>query len=245
MSRPTPHILIVDDQESVRQALRAGLEAEGFAVSEASNNEEIWARLEQEPTVDLITLDLTLGSEEGLVLAREIRARRNVPIIMITARVEATDRVTGLEHGADDYIIKPFHIREVLLRVNTVLRRYGADGAERETDVAAAAEVYQCDIGCADVKRREFVAKDGTRMQLTDAEFDILVAFLRNPARVLSRDDLSLLLKGRPWSPQDRTLDGHVARLRKKIEPNLEEPRFIKTIWRVGYVFAGDVVRLS
>ena len=245
--KSSEHILIVDDQASVRAALRAGLEVESFKVSEARNMDEIMTCLDGQPPVDLITLDLMLEHEDGLVLAREIRTRRNVPIIMITARVEPIDRVKGLEHGADDYIVKPFHIREVLLRVQAVLRRYHPEAAAAELvdGAGAAGEVYACEAGTIDVKRRELHCEPGRKLQLTDAEFDIFVAFLRNPARVMSRDDLSMLLKGRPWSPQDRTLDGHVARLRKKIEPDLAEPRLIKTVWRVGYVFTGDVSRVS
>jgi two-component system, OmpR family, response regulator len=240
----TRHILVVDDQVSVRSALRAGLESAGFSVSEAADKEDVIARLEQQPAIDLVTLDLTLGHEDGLTFIRDIRVRRNVPIVMITARIEPVDRIVGLEHGADDYIVKPFHIREVCLRLQSVLRRYYPDdGVERSAD--SPSEIYECDAGIADVTRRELVTKPGCKVQLTDAEFDILVVFLRNPARVLSRDDLSRFTKGRAWSPQDRTLDGHVARLRKKIEPNLEEPRLIKTVWRVGYVFTGSVSKLA
>lgn len=247
VQQKSPHVLIVDDQPSVRKALRIGLEADGFKISEAANKQEMALQLDRAKSVDLITLDLNLGHDDGLELAREIRTRRNLPIIMITARVEPIDRVKGLEHGADDYIVKPFHIREVLLRIQSVLRRYHV--IENGTAAApqpgpSAHEVYSCSAGSVDVKRREAIAHNGERLQLTDAEFDILIVFLRNPARVMSRDDLSMLLKGRPWSPHDRTLDGHVARLRKKIEPEVAEPTLIKTVWRVGYVFTGDVTRV-
>lgn len=238
------HILVVDDQESVRSALRAGLEAEGFVVTEAASKEDVVSRLEQQPRVDLVTLDLTLGHEDGLTFIRDIRMRRNVPIVMITARIGPDDRIVGLEHGADDYIVKPFHIREVFLRIKSALRRYYPEDSG-ETPAESPGESYECEAGIADVTRRELVSKRGGKVQLTDAEFDILLVFLRNPARVLSRDDLSRFTKGRGWSPQDRTLDGHVARLRKKIEPNLQEPRLIKTVWRVGYVFTGNVSKIA
>ena len=127
------HILVVDDEPEVRLALRRGLEAEGYAVSEAGSMRALLHRLEEVPSISLITLDLMLGNEDGLLLARQIRAKRNVPIIMITARTAPMDRVTGLEHGADDYIVKPFHIREVLLRIRTVLRRYELEGKSDET----------------------------------------------------------------------------------------------------------------
>lgn len=244
MEQSLAHILVVDDQPLVRTDLRDGLEEAGFSVSEAEDMAGILARLEQEPPISLITLDLTLAHEDGLDLAREIRARRNIPVIMITARAAPIDRVAGLEQGADDYIAKPFDMREVVLRVRTVLRRYGierdaaANGAGTD---AEAGEAYRCDVGDVDVRRREVVTHGGAPLRLTDAEFDIFVAFLRNPARVMSRDELSVLLKGRVWMPEDRTLDGLVARLRKKIEVNPSDPQLIRTVWRVGYVFTGDV----
>ncbi len=238
-------ILIVDDQQIVRSALRSGLESEGFVVSEAANKAALFARLDRQPPVNLITLDVILGEEDGLKLAREVRARRNIPIIMITGLAHPVDRVTGLEHGADDYIVKPFLIREVLMRIHSVLRLYELErrNSEDATGNEVKEEQYECDTGVTDVRRREVRKPDGTLLELTDAEFDILVTFLRNPARVLSRDDLSMMLKGRQWSPTDRTLDGHIARLRKKIELDIQTPRLIKTVWRVGYVFAGDVRR--
>jgi DNA-binding response OmpR family regulator len=238
-----PHILVVDDHPAVRSGLRRSLENAGFAVSEASNKAGVRERLSQQPPVDLITLDLRLGEEDGLLLARELRAERNIPIIMITALTEPLDRVAGLEHGADDYIVKPFHSREVLLRIQSVLKRYTghADTSEAAPARSPAEERYHCEAGVAEVNRRRLTAPAGEEIALTDAEFDILVVFLRNPARILSRDDLNRALKGRPWSPADRTLDGHIARLRKKIEPDIERPTLIRTVWGVGYVFAGEV----
>jgi DNA-binding response OmpR family regulator len=246
MKKSSAHILVVDDQALVRADLRDGLEEAGFGVSEAEDLAGILARLEQEPPISLITLDLTLAHEDGLDLAREIRARRNIPVIMITARAAPFERVAGLEHGADDYIAKPFDMREVVLRVRMVLRRYGIERdpvANGKAVEAEASEAYTCEVGDVDVRRREVVTHGGAPLQLTDAEFDIFVTFLRNPARVMSRDELSGLLKGRVWMPPDRTLDGLVARLRKKIEVNPSDPHLIKTVWRVGYVFTGDVRR--
>jgi len=245
-SRKSITILVVDDEPQVRTTLRRGLEAEGYSVSEAASKAALLDRLEASPPVSLITLDLTLGDEDGLQLAREIRIRRNLPIIMITGRGTPIDRVTGLEHGADDYIVKPFLIREVLMRVQSVLRRYELEGGASDAEAAVGVEDerYACDAGELDVRRRILTGAGGTKVDLTDAEFDILVLFLRNPGRVLSRDDFALMLKGRRWQPTDRTIDGHIARLRKKIEPRIEDPTIIKTVWRVGYVFAGDARRL-
>ena len=215
------YILIVEDEAAVRTALRGGLEDEGYVVSEASSGADALRRLEQHPPVDLVTLDLMLGRENGLELARKIRAKRNVPIIIITGLGAPIDRVEGLEHGADDYIVKSFHILEVLLRLSSVLDRYRDRGKlAGETDDGVD-ERYECEAGTTDVNRRELRSPTGEKVPLTDAEFDLLVAFLRNPQRVLSRDDLTMQLKGRLWSPTDRTLDGHMARLRKKIEPDV------------------------
>jgi two-component system, OmpR family, response regulator len=239
------HILVVDDEPGMRVVLRRGLEAEDFSVSEACNLSQAMGRLNQQPPISLITLDLILGSQDGLLLARQIRSTHNVPIIMITARTSPVDRVTGLEHGADDYIIKPFHIREVVMRIRNVLQRYDVVGRNRAANPSerAGEERYEFEAGIFNVRRRELIAPNGVAIDLTDAEIDLLLLFLRNPGRVLSRDDLMLMLKGHNWSPTDRTIDGHIARLRKKIEADIETPRLIKSVWRVGYVFAGDVNR--
>lgn len=238
-------ILVVDDQQSMRQALKRSLEADGYSVIEAASKVDVLKRLEHGPEVSLITLDLKLGQENGLLLAREIRTTRNIPIIMITALDDPHDRLAGLEHGADDYIVKPFHNREVLLRVQSVLRRYELERNSVPASGPSGEEVYRVDGGTVDVIRREMHTLTGELVALTDSEFDILVVFLRNPGRILSRDDLTLKLKGRLWSPTDRTLDGHVARLRKKIEPDMANPTLIKTVWGVGYVFAGRAERFD
>jgi two-component system OmpR family response regulator len=239
------HILIVDDEPEIRSILRQGLEAEGYAVSEAGSKAALIRQLESGP-VDLITLDLSLGPEDGLELAREIRARRNVPIIMLTGKSSPNDRVAGLEYGADEYIIKPFHIREVLLRIRNVLSRYELlNTLAAAKALPAQPERFEFEAGILDVPRRALWSTDGTLIELTDMERELLAVFLQHPKRVLSRDQIMQFLKGRDWSPQDRTLDGHVARLRKKVEPPDEDaPRLIKSVRGVGYVFTGDVRRL-
>jgi DNA-binding response OmpR family regulator len=230
-------ILVVEDDAALRTILREAFEAEGIAVLEAANKAALFRNLETEP-IDLITLDLGLGQEDGLELARQIRGMRNVPIVMITGRGAPVDRVTGLEHGADDYISKPFHIREVLLRINNVLRRYQRD---ESTSKPSAAGRCAFDGRILDFAKREVRKIDGTVLDLTDREFDLLALFLKHPARVLSRDEILQSLQGREWSPLDRTIDGHVARLRRKIEPAGEAPTLIKSVRGVGYVFTGDV----
>ena len=215
-------------------------------MSEAGNKAELLRCLET-ASIDLITLDLDLGGENGLLLAREVRAQHNIPIIMITGKADAFDRVAGLEQGADDYIAKPFHIQEVLMRARSVLRRYELEFVVEDVGnfVNAPAERYKFDDCVLDVPRRELKTVFGETIDLTDAEFDLLSIFLRQPARILSRDELMRVLNGRDWSPEDRTIDGHVARLRRKIDSRSEMPRLIKSVRGVGYVFTGDVERLG
>ena len=206
-------------------------------MSEARDKAALLRSLETKP-VDLITLDLTLGQEDGLELARRIRAMRNIPIVMITGRGGPIDRLAGLEHGADDYISKPFHIREVILRIHSVLRRYEL---EEGVPKSSAAQRYAFDLCILDPAKREVRTVDGALLDLTESEVLLLEIFLRHPARVLSRDEILNMLRGRDWSPLDRTIDGHVARLRRKIEPPGEAPTLIKSVRGIGYVFTGEV----
>lgn len=241
----TDPILIVDDEPEVRAVLRAGLEAEGFSVVEAGSGAEADAQLATHP-VCLLTLDLKLGGEDGLRLARDLRAKRNTPIIMITGKSDPIDRVVGLELGADDYIAKPFLMREVVARIRAVLRRYqsGSETGSVQETAAAAGTRYTFDGWMIDLARREVRAPGDKTCELTTAEFNLLTIFLQRPGRVLSRDELMDLLKGHEWTPMDRSIDGLVARLRRKIEPESERPQLVKTVRGVGYVFAGNVKRL-
>ena len=243
MAQPAPaHILIVDDEAEVRRLLEAGLKAEGYAVSEAADGAGLMAMLEKNP-VDLITLDVRLGGEDGFNLAREVRAKNNVPIIMISGKGDMIDRVVGLELGADDYIAKPFHMREVLARVRAVLRRYETQGAEpARASPAEKSRRFEFDGWVLDAGRRALVNPEGKDCELTTAEFNLLLLLVERPGRVLSRDELMDLLKGHDWTPLDRSIDGLVARLRKKIERG-EVPQLVKTVRGVGYVFAAQVRR--
>jgi two-component system OmpR family response regulator len=237
-------ILIVDDEPEVRALLRAGLEAEGFAVVEAGNGAEADAQLAARP-IGLLTLDLKLGGEDGLKLARDLRAKRNTPIIMITGKGDPIDRVVGLELGADDYIAKPFLMREVVARVRAVLRRYQSSETAAPSEIAASdGSRYAFDGWSMDMRRREVRTPDGQPCELTTAEFNLLAILIQRPGRVLSRDELMDLLKGHDWTPMDRSIDGLVARLRRKVEPESERPQLVKTVRGVGYVFAGNVKRL-
>jgi len=234
------HILVVDDEPKVRTLLRRCLEGEGFAVSDAKDGAELRAALERDP-VTLITLDLNLGKENGLDLAREIRKDRNIPIIMLTGKGDSIDRVVGLELGADDYLAKPFELRELVARIRAVLRRTAATSVTPP----AAGQGYAFEGWMFDVGRRSLKRESGREQDLTTSEFNLLEAFVTRPHRVLSRDDLMDLLKGHDWSPLDRSIDNLIARLRKKVEQDPERPRLIKTVRGVGYTFAADVKRLT
>ncbi len=237
-------ILIVDDDPEVRLLLRRLLERESYIVSEAQNGRELFAQLQNGP-LQLITLDLGLGGEDGLDLARQIRAQHNVPIIMISGKGDTIDRVVGLELGADDYISKPFHLREVLARIRAVLRRYESTALEAGGKPSAEANDnrYRFEGWTLDTVRRELTDETAGMHELTTAEFNLLEIFVKRPGRVLSRDNIMDLLKGSDWSPVDRTVDNLVARIRKKIEADANAPRMIKTVRSVGYVFTPDVRR--
>jgi DNA-binding response OmpR family regulator len=234
-------VLIVEDDPFVRSVLRRALESEGFSILEAATEHEA-LDLFSKSDVDLVTLDLKLRHTDGLQLARELRAIRNVPLIMITGKDSEIDRIVGLEHGADDYVVKPFNMRETMLRIRNVLRRYEApltpSGGEGP---AAGPRICAFDDCVLDLVKRELRSSDGDLIDLTDAEFRLLTLFVENPTRVLSRDEIARHIQGRDWSPFDRTVDGHVARLRRKLEGAADEPRIIKTVRTVGYVFASEV----
>jgi two-component system, OmpR family, response regulator len=234
------NILVVEDDPAVRSLLRQGFEGAGYSVSEAGSKAGLLKQLESE-WVDLITLDLELGKEDALELAREIRAKRNLPILMITGRGEPDDRVVGLESGADDYIIKPFNIREVLLRTRSVLERYSIRSTDSQADQRPGSQRFEFDAGTLDLTKREMRDPSGDKIDLTDAELELLTIFLRHPNRILSRDELSQLAFKRSWSPLERAVDNHIARLRKKIEPPGESPTLIKSVRGVGYVLTADV----
>jgi len=234
------HILVVDDDPKVRTLLRRCFEGEGFAVSEAGDGAGLRAALERD-SVTLITLDLNLGRENGLDLAREIRKDWNTPIIMLTGKGDAIDRIVGLELGADDYLAKPFELRELLARVRAVLRR----SSPGETPSVPPGQHYLFDGWAFDLGRRSLTRDAGGEQELTTSEFNLLEAFVLRPHRALSRDDIMDLLKGQNWSPLDRSIDNLVARLRKKVERDPDHPALIKTVRGVGYIFAADVKRAA
>jgi len=238
-------ILVVDDEAAVRRLLRRCFESENYAVTEAESRQDTLARLAERP-VDLITLDVNLAGEDGLSLAREIRTYSNVPIIMVSGKGELIDTVLGLEVGADDYIAKPFQLREVLARVKSALRRSQLNATSSHTktnpvNLDAATEYHFADcVLCPRV--RDIRKSDGTHGELTTAEFNLLQAFARHAQQVLTRDQIMDQMKGMDWNPNDRTIDNQVARLRKKMNLlGIKNP--IKTVRGLGYQFTMPVAK--
>ncbi len=235
------HIAIVDDDPKVRLLLRRCFESEGYEVSEAADGSSLLDLIPATP-LDLVTLDLTLGREDGLDVARRVRAFSSVPIIMITGKGDTIDRIVGLEVGADDYISKPFHVREVLARVRSVLRRATPRDEEAASSKSPGIEGrFSFGAWTLDLARRELVSADGELCPLTTAEFELLAVFVQRPKLVLSRDALMNALKGKDWAAFDRAIDSQVARLRKKIERDPAEPELIKTVRGAGYTLAANV----
>jgi two-component system phosphate regulon response regulator OmpR len=230
-------IAIVDDDARIRDLLRRYLSQEGFEVLLAEDGKALNKLLTRE-TIDLIVLDLMLPGEDGLSICRRLRASSDrTPIIMLTAKVEDVDRIVGLEVGADDYLPKPFNPRELLARINAVLRRRPpteAPGAPSKEPQIVNFGPFEFDLSM----RR--LTRDGEPMPLTTGEFSMLKALVRHPRQPLSRDKLAQLARGREFEPFDRSLDVQISRLRKMIEPDPSQPRYIQTVWGVGYVFVPD-----
>ncbi|WP_138933467.1 response regulator [Roseovarius arcticus] len=244
-------ILVVDDDPKMCTLLRRTLESEGFVVFEADCEAEALQTMD-ENAISLISLDLNLGHENGFAIARAIRRISSVPIIMVTAKDDVIDRVAGLEAGADDYITKPFHPREVIARVRAVLRRSpsqpldadpgGTATAPVERSGEAGAVVLSFDELTAYPESFELICRDGSLADLTNGEFRLLQVFFENPKRILSRERIMDLLNGTEWTPLDRAIDNQVARLRRKIERDPAKPVLIKTVRGIGYMFSATVV---
>jgi two-component system OmpR family response regulator len=233
-----PHILIVDDHREIRDLVSRALSKEGFRVSVAADGRAMRKVLE-DSRIDLILLDLMLPGEDGLSLCRGLRAQSNIPIIMLTAKGDELDRVIGLEMGADDYLPKPFGSRELVARIRAVLRRSQEKVAAH--DPGPRPKCYAFDRWRLDATRRELIRADGVTLPLSTGEYDLLMAFVERPQRVLSRDQLLDLARGRAASALDRSIDTQVSRLRRKLELDPGDPRIIKTVWGGGYVFTPAV----
>ncbi len=232
------HILIVDDHREIRELVSRALTKEGFRVSTAGDGRAMHRAL-ADGRIDLILLDLMLPGEDGLALCRGLRATSNIPIIMLTAKGDEVDRVIGLEMGADDYLPKPFSSRELIARIKAVLRRGGALRAA--SDPSARAKRYRFDRWILDVGARELLRDDGVTVALSSGEFDLLLAMIEHPHRVLSREQLLDLARGRSATAFDRSVDTQVSRLRKKIELDPSDPKIVKTVWGGGYSFTPPV----
>ena len=239
MNQGSPHILVVDDHSEIRDLLKRFLEQHGMRVSCARDGKEM-KRLLDEREFDLLVLDLMMPGEDGLTLCHELRVKSRLPIIMLTAMGEETDRIIGLEMGADDYLAKPFNPRELLARIKAVMRR---TQVESQPVPETLTRDLRFDRWLLDINRRELVDEEGVGMSLSTAEFDLLKVFLERPQRVLSRDQLLDLARGREAVAFDRAIDTLVSRLRRKLERDPKNPELIKTIWGGGYLFAADVTQ--
>lgn len=237
----TPHILVVDDEREIREPLAKYLAKNGMRASLAANASDARRELKTS-AIDMVVLDIMMPGEDGLSLCRHLRETADIPVILLTAMAEDTDRVVGLEIGADDYLTKPFNPRELLARIRAVLRRANAVPRPREAD---AGERLKFGGWVLDVGRRELVGGDGVAAPLSTAEFKLLAAFLRRPGIVLSREQLLDLTSGRGADVFDRTIDNQVSRLRRKIEADPKNPALIKTVWGGGYMLATSVEEVS
>jgi two-component system, OmpR family, response regulator len=237
----TGHILVVDDQQEICDLVREYLSDEGFRVSTANDGGGMREIVGHGP-VDLVILDLVLRGEDGLQLARELRSQSDIGIIMLTGRGETVDRIIGLEMGADDYLSKPFHLRELLARVRSVLRR-GASRAGGGGDRAGGGQRVHIKFAgwSLDLASRELLSPAGIEVRLTTGEFELLAAFVNHANQVLSRDRLLDLSRHREAGPFDRTIDVQVGRLRRKLEDDPKNPTMIKTVRGGGYIFTPPV----
>jgi DNA-binding response OmpR family regulator len=224
-------ILIVDDDPRLCRALARYFRQEGYDVRTATSGKEMRERLATEKP-SLVILDLTLPDEDGFSLARELRSTSEVAIVILTGKADATDKVVGLELGADDYVTKPFNDRELLARVRSVLRRTSHEARGKSESAGSIAHFAGW---CFDLGSYELTSPEGDLVALTPHEFQLLSAFVRHGHRVLTREAIRELVAGRDWSPEDRSVDVLVGKLRKKIERDPQAPRLIDTVRGVGY----------
>lgn len=234
----TRKILIVDDDQKIRSLLKTYLEKNQYEVLLAHDGASFMAEFERHrDEISLCILDVMLPDTEGFTLCQSVRRRSEVPVIMLTASADETDRIVGLELGADDYLGKPFNPRELLARINAVLRRRPppeAPGAPSKEPMTVSFGPFEFDLAL----RR--LTKNGEQLPLTTGEFSMLKTLVRHPRQPLSRDKLAQLARGREFEPFDRSLDVQISRLRKMLEADPAQPRYIQTVWGVGYVFVPD-----
>jgi two-component system OmpR family response regulator len=230
-------ILVVDDEPEIRRLLRDYLSRNGFEAVMARDGREMWHALERH-AVDLVVLDLMLPDVDGLTLCRNLRARSNIPVLMLTARGEEADRIVGIEMGADDYLVKPFNPRELLARIKSILRR------TRALPPNLLPEPVRCLFfanWCLDTATRLLITPDGIATPLSGGEYRLLRILLDHPNRVVNRDQLTEMIHGREAEPYDRAIDVQMSRLRQRLQDDSREPQLIKTVRGEGYVLAATV----
>ncbi|MFM6931659.1 MAG: response regulator [Novosphingobium sp.] len=234
---PPARLLIVDDESSLREPLAEYLSRQGFAVAQATSAADARNQLRSD-VPDLVLLDIMMPGEDGLSLCRHLIESRQIPTIFLTAKGEATDRIVGLEIGADDYVVKPFEPRELVARIRSVLRR-----AVRGSGAPVENEVLELEGWLLDPPKRRLTDADGSVVAISSAEFRLLMAFLEHPRQVLDRDRLLDMVQGREAHLFDRAVDNQVSRLRRKLEADSRNPQLIQTVWGGGYMLAAEVHR--
>lgn len=233
-----PRLLLVDDEATLRVPLAEYLSRQGFRVTEADSAARARSVL-RDDTPDLVLLDIMMPGEDGLSLCRHLVEARDIPVILLTARGEATDRIVGLEIGADDYVVKPFEPRELVARIRSVMRRAQRSGTSVEDN-----EAYLFEGWGLDPLKRRLTDPEGVVVPISSAEFRLLSALLDHPRQVMDRDRLLDLVQGREAHLFDRAIDNQVSRLRRKIEVDSRNPQLIQTVWGGGYMLAADVRRV-
>jgi two-component system OmpR family response regulator len=236
---PPARLLIVDDESSLREPLAEYLSRQGFAVAQAASAADARSQLRGD-LPDLVLLDIMMPGEDGLSLCRHLIESRQIPTIFLTAKGEATDRIVGLEIGADDYVVKPFEPRELVARIRSVLRRASRGGA---AGAAVDNEVFEFEGWTLDPLKRRLTDAEGSVVAISSAEFRLLMAFLEHPRQVLDRDRLLDMVQGREAHLFDRAVDNQVSRLRRKLEVDSRNPQLIQTVWGGGYMLAAEVRR--
>ncbi|OQW71133.1 MAG: DNA-binding response regulator [Proteobacteria bacterium ST_bin13] len=235
-----PHLLLVDDERSIREPLAQFLQKQGFRVTQASDAAAARTRLAAY-AIDLIILDIMMPGEDGLSLTRHIRETSEIPVILLTARSEETDRIVGLEMGADDYVVKPSSPRELATRAKVILRRAASGGARQHAPDSGS---YAFAGWVLKTGERALVDREGVSVALSTGEYNLLLALAQRPRQVLTRDQLLDLTQGREAAAFDRAIDNQISRLRRKIESDAKNPDLIKTVWGGGYTLAAEVTRL-
>jgi DNA-binding response OmpR family regulator len=230
-------VLVVDDDADLLEMVRTYLTREEFFVLTAGSSEDMTARM-AEKSVSLVLLDLNLGREDGLTVLRDLRQVSEVPVIILTGKGDMVDKIVGLEVGADDYVVKPFHLRELLARIRSVLRRTDSaeavDGPPARDDAPAKLHFMGWTL---DLRGRILLSPEAAPVELTTMEFNLLAALAMRPNQALTRDQLLDMVTGREMGPMDRSIDVHIANLRRKIEPDPKTPVLIKTLRGTGYIF--------